>query len=271
MAKQRPIFELEQELAADWAWIHHAHEESARRRVGFSTGALAKGDFERALIMLSGAEASVLELSALRAEELDTLLAALDGLGVEGQFEYVSFHVPSKFGRDEEARVVEALGQIVRRGWPLIVHPGVLYTPELWRPFGALLCIENMDSRSTQGRTSDELAEVFATYPEATFCLDLGHARQVDPSMVEAYRLLTELRPRLRQIHLSEVTSACRHARISYAARLSFQSVANLIPEQIPIVLESIVTNASEIGPEIEAARTALTPASGRRIAAAAE
>ena len=44
------------------------------RRVGFSTGALARGDFRRALQMLAGKNVSAVELSALRQDELMPLV-----------------------------------------------------------------------------------------------------------------------------------------------------------------------------------------------------
>jgi hypothetical protein len=57
------------------------------RRIGFSTGALAKGDFRSALEMLAGTETEVLELSALRQDELPRLLASVDGLDLS-RFRY---------------------------------------------------------------------------------------------------------------------------------------------------------------------------------------
>jgi hypothetical protein len=158
------------------------------RPIGFSSGALALGDFRRALAMLADLDLPVLELSALRVRELEPLVEALDDLGVERRFAYVAFHAPSRIEVEEEGPVVALLRQVAKRGWPVVVHPGVMWTPALWQPLGDLLCIENMDHRNATGRTCSELATLFETYPAATLCLDLGHARQIDPSMVEAYR-----------------------------------------------------------------------------------
>ena len=65
------------------------------RSIGFSTGALALGDFRRALAMLSTVNSSAIELSALRDHELDPLMRALSQLNLR-RFRYVSVHVPSK-------------------------------------------------------------------------------------------------------------------------------------------------------------------------------
>lgn len=232
------------------------------RPIGFSSGALALGDFRRALGMLADLQLPVIELSALRVGELEPLVGALDDLGVEQRFGYVAFHAPSRVEIWEEERVVGLLRQVANRGWPVVVHPGVMWTPALWQPLRDLLCIENMDRRNTTGRTCSELEALFAMYPAATFCLDLGHARQIDQSMVEAYRMLRRFGERLRQIHLSEVTVRCSHARISLSARLAFQRVAQLVPAQTPIVLEAILNDAAEMIPELRAAQDALCAAS---------
>ena len=64
------------------------------RPIGFSTGALALGDFRRALSMLKDVGARSVELSALRDHEVDALMKALPGLELSG-YRYVSVHVPS--------------------------------------------------------------------------------------------------------------------------------------------------------------------------------
>ena len=53
------------------------------RPIGFSTGALARGDFRRALASLQAHRIDIVELSALRMEELEPLIAALPGLDLE--------------------------------------------------------------------------------------------------------------------------------------------------------------------------------------------
>src|ERR1035437_4663448 len=86
--------------------------------------------------------------------------------------------------------------------------------------------------------------------PGAKFCFDIGHARQFDPSMAEAYTILTAFSERLVQVHVSEVDAQSRHAIITYAAELAFREVAHLIPERVPLILESRVS-AEEIDREL--------------------
>src|SRR4051794_19712335 len=122
------------------------------RHIGFSTGALARGDFRAALAILRQHDITIVELSALRVEELTPLVTALPSLVLEC-FSFVSVHAPSRFARDAEQWVVEQLLPFVERGYPVIVHPDVISDPERWNALGNRLVIENMDKRKPVGRT----------------------------------------------------------------------------------------------------------------------
>ena len=122
-------------------------------RYGFSTGALALGDFEHGLDLLRGHGTTAVELSALRDTELPLLMDGLSGLDLTG-FEHISIHAPSRFVRLTEAHCAELLQPCIERGWCVILHPDIIAAPEVWAPFGALLCIENMDERKPIGRSA---------------------------------------------------------------------------------------------------------------------
>ena len=64
------------------------------RRIGFSTGALARGDFRSALDILQRHKIDVVELSALRVSELAPLVQAIPDLDLS-EFTFVSIHAPS--------------------------------------------------------------------------------------------------------------------------------------------------------------------------------
>jgi hypothetical protein len=99
--------------------------------------------------------------------------------------------------------------------------------------------------------------------PAARFCFDIGHARQVDPSMTESVLLLQAFAERLAEVHISEVNTASRHDPISPNAAKAFQAVARYIPETIPIILEPLIDQGqSKIETEIKRARNALGRAS---------
>lgn len=208
--------------------------------IGFSTGALARGDVRHGLEMLRGKAANAVELSALRQNELPVLVNLLDQLDLR-QFDYVSVHAPSALEPEYENTALELLARLQERGWPIIVHPDAMHNPRAWARFGELLYIENMDIRKPIGQTASHLAGIFAELPEASLCFDLGHARQVDPTMTEAAQILLQFGDRLRQLHVSEVNAQSKHDPLSLEAVMAFRRVASLIPHDVPIILESRV------------------------------
>ncbi len=210
------------------------------RPIGFSTGALAKGDFVRGLdLQRPHKQIRAVELSALRDHELPVLARAAAALDL-GRFEYVSFHAPSKLTSLDEGAVFGMLASLPSE-WPIVVHPEIIRTPSLWRSLGSRLCIENMDNRKTFGRTTAELRELFRQFPEATFCLDVGHARQIDPTMAVALLMLFEFGSRLRQLHVSEVGSRGEHLPLGTLSRWAYERVAPHVPEDCPLILESVI------------------------------
>jgi hypothetical protein len=226
------------------------------RPIGFSTGALTYSDFRKALRMLRDTGIEVVELSALRDVELMPLVTAIDTLDLS-QFKYVSVHAPSLFRREEESDLVAALLGLSERGWPIIVHPDAIHEHTQWRSLGGALCLENMDKRKPTGRSVKELSQVFDLLPEASFCFDIGHARQFDSTMTEAYLLLTTFRNRLRQVHISEVNTSSRHDVMSYTSIQAYREVAHLITIDIPLMLET-PTAPEDLGAEIDRVREAL-------------
>ena len=231
------------------------------RPLGFSTGAIAKGDFRRALAQMAPFCLPAVELSALRLHELPQLAEAVDDLDLEG-YRYISVHAPSQFAVADEVRVVSLLAKFSSRGWPIVVHPDTIFNDALWRDFGNKLLIENNDKRKSVGRTAQEMELLFDRFPEARFCFDIGHARQVDPTMSEAYLILQKTRLRLGQVHISEVNFFSRHDPLSGAAIETSRRVAHLVPDHVPIILESLIDQGqSTIAAELRRAVEALSPA----------
>ncbi len=234
------------------------------RKIGFSTGAIAYSDFRRGVEILRRKRVTFIELSALRQHELSPLVTALDELDLR-TFEYVSVHAPSRIDTGTETKVLALLEKVLERRWPIVVHPDVVTDFRAWRRFGDLLLVENMDKRKNCGRTVQELEAVFENLPEANLCLDLGHAQQVDTTMTEAKLILNRFRSRLRQLHLSEVSTSHTHNPLSIESTLAFQNISADIPVDIPVILESRV-RPEEVEDEIAFARRALPVALGTRV-----
>jgi hypothetical protein len=227
------------------------------RPVGFSTGAVALSNVRLAVSLLNNEPVQAIEISAIRIQELEPTLQALSDLDL-GRFSYISIHAPSRFDRMSEAHVFQALYEHRSRGWAIVVHPDTLHDLSLWRRLGELLCIENMDNRKRMGRTAQEMKQIFSELPDATFCLDLGHARQIDSSMTEAYLMIKGFASRLRQIHISEVNARSKHDHLSFVSILDYQEVAGMIAESVPAIIESVV-EPNQIGAEIARVRRALS------------
>lgn len=214
--------------------------------IGFSTGSLAKGNYELALNMIwQHAPIQAIELSALRENELPNLIKDLPVLlkRLRPRFKYISVHAPSKLLLLSELELVEILLQFLPHDIPVIVHPNVITDFHAWRKLGSILCIENMDKRKPIGRTTSDLISIFNELPEACFCLDLAHAKQVDPTMVECVSMIRNFKNRLKQFHLSDVTSNSNHISMNVSAIESYKKISNILPKNIPVIIESPVTN----------------------------
>lgn len=221
--------------------------------IGFSTGAVSLGDFRSALQHLARTASDAVELSALRTIELEPLIEALDTLDLT-QFRYVAVHAPSSFTVEEEPNIIALLQRAARRRLYVVVHPDAVHRVERWAVLGEWLCLENMDKRKSIGRTAADLCMFFAKLPRAGLCFDIAHARQFDSSMTEAYRILRAFTKRIRQVHLSEVSTSSHHVRVSAAAAADFRQVASLIPKEAAIIVEAPVA-PSELQEELEVSR----------------
>lgn len=224
--------------------------------LGFSTGAIALSDFNKALSILKSTTANAIELSALRRFELDPLAAAVKSLDLS-KYSYVSVHAPSRFEADDEMQVVKLLEVFASNEWPIVLHPDAIHDYSLWRHFGKLLLVENMDKRKSFGRSCLELDIIFDNLPDARFCFDIAHSRQFDCTMNEALITLDKYNSIITQIHISEVDQSCRHNKISEAAISDYNKIAHLIPQDTSVIIETIMDSV-DIEEEMSSARRSL-------------
>jgi hypothetical protein len=217
-----------------------SHSDKTSQYLGFSTGALERGNYRAAVSWMVKHKVRAVELSALRFEELEPLVTGLDELPLD-KFDYVSFHAPSYFAKEQESRVIDLLRPVQHRGWNIIVHPDVIYTPKLWSCFGDQLLVENMDRRKPVGRTVCELKAIFKNLPKARLCLDVAHARQLDTSLVMLWELLRAFSGRLAEIHISELDSSCKHQPMSRKAVTDYQQILGRGLRMAPVIVESML------------------------------
>jgi len=233
------------------------------RRYGFSTGALAHGDFRRALALLKHVHVDAVELSALRPAELLPLVRFVKKADLSG-FLFISVHAPAGFSASDEAEVIRHLQGFSERGWPIVVHPDAIHRFTLWAALADNLLVENMDKRKPVGRTARELTQIFCDLPEAGMCFDIAHARQFDTSMTEAYKILRDHGDRIRQVHISEVNTSSKHDRMSPTAVRAYQDVSGLIPPDAPIILET-PAEGDQIEEQLDLAAAAFNASRVRR------
>jgi len=208
--------------------------------IGFSTGALERGNYRRALDWMRDSESDAVEISALRFDELEPTVRDLEHLDLD-RFLCISFHAPSSFDEAQEEEVLRWLEPVRARGWNIVVHPDVIYTPSRWAFLGEQLLIENMDRRKRIGRTVKELACLFESLPKARFCLDVAHARQIDTTLTLLFALFHEFVDRIAEIHISELDSRCRHRAMSRWAVMDYQALPWHRISSVPVIIESML------------------------------
>ena len=129
-------------------------------------------------------------------------------------FRYASVHAPVKHRELDETATVTMLAGLPLWVRSVVAHPDALSDVGRYRDLGTRLVLENMDDRKITGRVADELEKFFEELPAAGFCLDVAHARSVDPSMDAAHELLDRFRSRLRHVHLSSLDDG-RHVPLT--------------------------------------------------------
>jgi hypothetical protein len=144
-----------------------------------------------------------------------------------------------------ENELVNKLKKLTKYVSSIVVHPDIIDDINIWKQIEQYVVLENMDQRKPIARTAIEMKQYFDALPKARFCFDIGHARQVDPTLSVAVELLLTYADRLAEIHISEVDAASRHVPISTMAMKSFQRIASLIPKDTPVIIESSI--ASEL------------------------
>jgi hypothetical protein len=183
--------------------------------LGCSTGYMTefREDWERLVDEAAAVSSMAVELSAISARELPGLLTYLRA-APRLPFVFVSVHAPSK-GIVDERSLVDEIRRIPAWIDVIVVHPDTISDPALYRPLGRRLALENMDTRKTTGHSADDLAAYFAELPDARLCLDVAHAKDVDPTLGVADELLSLYSSRLSHVHVSSLDDARHHVPLT--------------------------------------------------------
>lgn len=207
--------------------------------VGCSTGYMheQRGDWPGLVRQAAAQSSFAVELAALSEPELPGLVRYLES-GPSLPFLFVSVHAPSKHRRIPELDMVGMLQRLPHWVDAVVVHPDAIGSPDLYRPLGRKVVIENMDARKPDGRTALELAPFFDVLPEAGFCFDVAHAKSVDATMDEGARILDSFGDRLRHVHLSSLDPICHHVPLTEGDELLFAPLLSRCRD-VPWILEA--------------------------------
>jgi hypothetical protein len=207
--------------------------------VGASTGYMEsrRGSWPELVAEAASVSSVAAELSAISEPELPELLEFL-ATAPRLPFRYVSVHAPSKQRVVAEAELVARLMRIPVWVDAIVLHPDTIQAPAAFEPLGRRLLVENMDTRKDGGQTADELAAVFAELPAAGLCFDIAHAKDVDPTMGAAVKILDRFSSRLRHVHISSLDEAQHHVPLTAEDEELFAPVLERCRD-VPWILEA--------------------------------
>ena len=178
---------------------------SLTARFGIATGAYVdeRDDWRSALARARQERFATIELTAIRNERLDALTTLLaDDPGALDGFERVSVHAPAHDFVDDPKPARKLLPTLPH---DVVFHPDVYREQEWIRELAARAIFENMDATKQFGRDVGDLAETFAAFTDAGFCLDVAHVWTNDPTLALGHELLDAHGGRLRQLHVSGI------------------------------------------------------------------
>lgn len=207
--------------------------------LGCSTGFMAdlRNDWNRLVDHAASVSSIAIELSAISASELPGLLRYL-GSAPRLPFLFISVHAPSKGLNGDEQAHVDALCTVPAWVDAIVVHPDTILDPALYRRLGRRLVVENMDTRKHVGHVADDLALLFAELPAAGLCLDVAHAKDVDPTMEVASEILRRFSSRLSHVHISSLDETQHHVSLTPEDEELFEPVLDRCRD-VPWILEA--------------------------------
>jgi hypothetical protein len=196
-----------------------------------------RNDWERLVDQAAAVSSMAVELSAVSAAELPGLLRYVRS-APRLPFLFVSVHAPSKGLNGNERAHIDALSRVPAWVDAIVVHPDAIADPALYRPLGRRLVLENMDTRKNTGHSAVDLAAFFEQLPEARLCLDVAHAKDVDPTMEEAAEMLRRFSSRLSHVHISSLDDSQHHVSLTAEDQALFEPVL-IRCRDVPWILEA--------------------------------
>jgi hypothetical protein len=212
---------------------------AAHSMVGCSTGYMvdSRGDWSALVDRAARTSSFAIELSALDEDELPGLLQYLES-APRLPFRFVSVHGPAKHRSMSDADLVEQLQRLPSWVSAVVLHPDAMVDLEAYERLGRRLVIENMDLRKGVGQTAEDLQPLLRVLPQARLCLDVAHAKAVDPTMEVGAALLSAFATRLSHIHLSSLDERSSHVPLTSTDEALFSDLLRRCAD-VPWILEA--------------------------------
>ena len=123
-------------------------------------------------------------------------------------FSYKSIHLPTDVSYKKDDKTFQLLDKIVNYYKDIdaslvLVHPDLVDDWEVFDKYKINWAIENMDNRKGKYKSVEELEEFFGKKPSWKLVLDLNHCYSNDKTMKLAAEIISRLKSKIIQIHLS--------------------------------------------------------------------
>lgn len=208
--------------------------------IGYNTGALYKGNWKRAIEELKDTKFTAIEIGLLREHEFFPFVEEDSHKLDLSMFSHISVHAPKleEVGLKTELDLVKGL-RTLPKSWAIAHHPDSIKDFSLWAEFGSRLRLENMDPRKASCQTVKDMEKIFTELPDASMCFDIAHAERVDATMELGKEICLRFTDRIKELHVSKVAFDGKHIAIDVEILKSFSKIAEYLPKNCPIILES--------------------------------
>jgi endonuclease IV len=175
--------------------------------------------------------------------------------GITNNFSYCSLHAPAhNYQKNNSSYEILDYLDTLCKELPIqnvVFHPDEVIDRNVFKEYPNIpFSIENMDERKKSCQWVEDLAKIFAEYPQIKFTLDLQHAFVNDPTMQLAKDLHAAFGDRLVEYHISWFDKELLHYPLFKTQQLEIiQAVER---PNIPLIIESTFDNKNELEQEIQ-------------------
>lgn len=178
------------------------------RQIGFSHGDLFKIHdvyTKENIELLKGCGSNALEINCHHVRDTELVDIIIPYIK---DFEYVSLHTPcdTRYGNNHETRALlsKLENMYLRANAKLaVVHPDLVDDWSVFDDYNINWAVENMDARKDDFKDVYSLKNFFINHPSWSLVLDVGHCNDNDKTMVLAEDIISELKDKIKEIHLS--------------------------------------------------------------------